>query len=364
MILGVIPARGGSKGIPRKNLRPVCGRPLIAWTIDAARKSKLLDRFVVSTEDAEIKAVAQELGAEVLDRPDELAGDEVLSWEVLDHALEATGADVSVLLQPTSPIRDDDLIDRAVQAFLDDPTLDSLATGYEQPVYPPHGQDHRRQDISSKFVNDGSIVVSKRTALEAGGLFGRNAGTMVTDKEQNIDIDDLFDLWLAEKVLERRLATDPDHIRRDRDRIVGEKFGLGLHFLKACLDHLDEATARRIAETAFKSHTIETWSQTFQGLDEDARVAKILDILEAMPQETNPELTVVERTDRAIEVRATDCAARRVFERHGLADYLSIFCLQDHEVVRLVSPRGRLEIDGLLSTGQEACVERWVFPEK
>jgi N-acylneuraminate cytidylyltransferase len=362
MILGVIPARGGSKGIPRKNLRPICGRPLIAWTIDAAKSSKLLDRFAVSTEDAEIKAVARELGAEVLDRPDELAGDEVLSWEVLKHALDVTKADVSVLLQPTSPIRDDDLIDRAIEKFLADPALDSMATGYEQPIYPPHGQDHRRQDISSKFVNDGSIVVSKRVALEAGGLFGRNAGTMVTDKEQNIDIDDLFDLWLAEKVLEKRLARKPDFIRRDRDRIAGEKFSLGLHFLQACLNSLDDDTARKIAEAAFKSYTIETWGQVFAGLDERQRVTKLLDLLEAMPHQTNPDLEVIERTEHSIDVKAHDCAARRVFEARGLADYLRIFCMQDHEVARLVSPRGRLEIDGLLSTGQEACRERWIFP--
>ncbi len=363
MILGVIPARGGSKGIPRKNLRPICGRPLIAWTIDAARGSKLLDRFVVSTEDAEIKAVARELGAEVLDRPEELAGDAVLSWEVLRHALEVTGAEVSVLLQPTSPIRDDDLIDRAIEVFRNDPALDSLATGYDQPIYPPHGQDHRRQDISSRFINDGSIVVSKRSAIEAGGLFGKKAGTMVTDKEQNIDIDDEFDLWLAEKVLERRLLRDPEHLRRLRDAALTEKFGLGLHFLRACLEELDDDTARRIAETAFKAHTIDNWTKTFEGLDEGQRVARMLDILAAMPAESNPDLTIIERTDRAIEVRATDCAARRVFEKFGLADYLRHFCLQDHEVARLASPRGRLEIDGLLSTGQEACHERWVFPE-
>jgi CMP-N-acetylneuraminic acid synthetase len=363
MILGIIPARGGSKGVPRKNLRPICGRPLIAWTIDAAKNSNRLDRFVVSTEDAEIKAVAQGLGAEVLDRPEELAGDAVLSWEVLKHALEATGAQVSVLLQPTSPVRDDDLIDRAIEAFLADPALDSLATGYEQPIYPPHGQDHRRQDISSRFVNDGSIVVTKRRAIEAGGLFGQKAGTMVTDKEQNIDIDDEFDLWLSEKVLERRLLKDPDYLRRHRDAVLTDKFGLGLYFLRACLEELDDDTARRIADRAFKNYTMDNWSKTFEGLDEKKRVTKMLDILEAMPRESNPDLTVLTRTDRSIEVKATDCAARRVFAEFGLADYLRHFCLQDPEVARLASPRGRIEIDGLLSTGQEACREHWIFPE-
>ena len=202
-ILGIIPARGGSKGIPRKNIKPIFGRPLVAWSIEAAQKSGLLDRFVVSTEDAEIASVSRAHGAEVLDRPAELAGDEVISREVIRHALEATGADVSVLLQPTSPIRDDDLIDRCIRAFLEG-GLDSMATGFMSPVYPPHGQEHRRQDISYVFVNDGSIVVSTRETIMAGSLFGQRRGTMVIGREQNVDIDDEFDFWLAEQILIKR----------------------------------------------------------------------------------------------------------------------------------------------------------------
>ena len=75
MILGVIPARGGSKGVSRKNIKPICGKPLIAWTIEAAKASKLLNRFVVSTEDTEIAQIAERYGAEVLRRPADLATD-------------------------------------------------------------------------------------------------------------------------------------------------------------------------------------------------------------------------------------------------------------------------------------------------
>ena len=205
MILGIIPARGGSKGVPRKNIRPMCDRPLIAWTIDAAKQSRLLDRFVVSTEDREIAAVARRYGAEVLERPAYLAEDDVISRDVIKHALEALNADVSVLLQPTSPVRDHDLIDRVVQAFLDG-DYDSMATGWMNPVYPPHGEEHRRQDISEVFVNDGSVVVSTRQTILNNSLFGEKRGTMVTDKEQNVDIDDAFDFWLAEQVLIKRGA--------------------------------------------------------------------------------------------------------------------------------------------------------------
>jgi CMP-N-acetylneuraminic acid synthetase len=203
MILGIIPARGGSKGIPRKNIRPMCGRPLIAWTIDAARQSRLLDRFVVSTEDREIAAVARRYGAEVLERPAYLAEDHIISRDVIKHAIETLDADVSVLLQPTSPVRDHDLIDRAVQAFLDG-DCDSMATGWMNPVYPPHGEEHRRQDISETFVNDGSVVISTRQTILNNSLFGEKRGILVTDKEQNVDIDDEFDFWLAEQVLIKR----------------------------------------------------------------------------------------------------------------------------------------------------------------
>ena len=205
MILGIIPARGGSKGIPRKNIRPMCGRPLIAWTIDAAKQSRLLDKFAVSTEDREIAAVARRCGAEVLERPVELAGDEVISRDVIKHALLALNADVSVLMQPTSPVRDNDLIDRVLRAFLDG-DYDSMATGWMNPVYPPHGEEHRRQDISEVFVNDGSVVVSTRETILNNSLFGQKRGIMVTDKEQNVDIDDAFDFWLAEQVLIKRGA--------------------------------------------------------------------------------------------------------------------------------------------------------------
>jgi len=202
--LGIIPARGGSKGVPRKNVRPICGHPLIAWTIGAALKSKTLDQVLVSTEDEEIAEISRAYGAEVLDRPAELAVDTALSRDVIAHALKATGAGHSVLLQATSPIRSPDLIDRVVAAFLES-DWDSMATGFEYPLYPPHGVEHRRQDIKHVFVNDGNVIISTSRTVFNQSLFGRKTGTMITSREENIDIDDEFDFWMAEKVLERML---------------------------------------------------------------------------------------------------------------------------------------------------------------
>ncbi|MDR1922356.1 MAG: acylneuraminate cytidylyltransferase family protein [Candidatus Adiutrix sp.] len=203
--LGLIPARGGSKGILRKNIRPICGHPLIAWTIRAALESKLLDEVLVSTEDDEIASVSRAYGAKVLERPAELARDETISRDVVAQALEVTGARHSVLLQPTSPVRSRGLIDRVVAAF-NGGAFDSMATGSEHPLYPPHGVEHRRQDIKYVFVNDGSVIVSTRETVMARSLFGSRAGVLTTSREENVDIDDEFDFWLAEKVLERVLA--------------------------------------------------------------------------------------------------------------------------------------------------------------
>ncbi|MDR0547850.1 MAG: acylneuraminate cytidylyltransferase family protein [Deltaproteobacteria bacterium] len=204
MFLGVIPARGGSKGVPRKNIKPIAGHPLVAWTIKAAKESSLLKRFVVSTEDEEIAAVAKAYGAEVLVRPPELARDETISRLVLAQALDSLGGQNVVLLQPTSPVRRLGLIDRVLDQFLSG-EYDSLATGFLQIQYPPHGVEHRRQDVLTAFVNDGSVIVSQAQTIKNQSLFGARAGTLVTTREENVDIDDEFDFWLAEKILEKGL---------------------------------------------------------------------------------------------------------------------------------------------------------------
>lgn len=206
MILGVTPARGGSKGIPRKNIRPLCGKPLIAWTIEAARASRLLDRYVVSTEDDEIATVARQCGAEVLQRPPELATDETDTVPVLQHVLRQIPADTLVLLQATSPIRDPQLIDRCIQQFRE-AQADSLATGFICNYVEYGKNDLRRQDISGFFYDDGNVYVMDAALVMQGDRYGTRIERVLLDREQNIEIDDDFDLWIAEQVLMRRRPT-------------------------------------------------------------------------------------------------------------------------------------------------------------
>jgi CMP-N-acetylneuraminic acid synthetase len=211
MILGIIPARGGSKGVPRKNIRPICGFPLIAWTIQAARGSRMLERTIVSTEDDEIGRVAASFGAEVWPRPPELARDDTTTLAVLQHVLEGIPADVVVVLQATSPIRDADLIDRCLRRFLE-VKPESLATGWIC-KYVPYGKGANlpRQALSGFFYDDGNVYVIRADNIRQGDRYGRTIEMVLTDREQNAEIDDEFDFWLAEKILEKRLLEGKQH---------------------------------------------------------------------------------------------------------------------------------------------------------
>jgi len=208
MILGITPARGGSKGIPRKNIRELYGKPLIAWTIEAAKRSKLLDRYVVSTEDREIAEVAKRYGAEMIPRPPELATDEATTLSVLQDVLKKIDADIVVVLQATSPIRNDGLIDHCIKRFIDT-GADSLATGFICKYVEYGKQNLRRQDIKGFFYDDGNVYVIRADLIRKGGRFGKKIERVILDREQNIDIDDEFDFWLAEQVLKKRLAKPP-----------------------------------------------------------------------------------------------------------------------------------------------------------
>ncbi len=203
MILGVTPARGGSKGVPRKNIRTIAGKPLIAWTIEAAQASRCLDRFVVSTEDEEIAQVARACGAEVLPRPANLAADEADTLSVLQHVLASIPAEILVLLQATSPVRDPDLIDRCIDRFLKNET-DSLATGFLCRTQEYAKGQVRRQDQEGFFADDGNVYVIKADLLRRGDRHGERIERMLLDREQNLDIDDEFDFWMAEQVLLKR----------------------------------------------------------------------------------------------------------------------------------------------------------------
>ena len=202
-ILGITPARGGSKSIPKKNIKEICGKPLIAWTIEAAKKSRLLDRYVVSTEDKEIAEISKQYGAEVIDRPPELAIDEATTLSVMQDILNKIDADVVVLLQCTSPVRDDGLIDYCINRFLET-KADSLATGFMCQLYEWGTYSARRQDLGGFFHDDGNVYVIKAELIKRGELWGSKMEKVIIGKEQNFEIDDAFDFWLNEQIIKKR----------------------------------------------------------------------------------------------------------------------------------------------------------------
>lgn len=217
-LIGIIPARGGSKGIPRKNIRPLAGKPLIAYTIEAALASRI-DKVVVSTEDAEIAVIAGKLGAEVVTRPPELAQDDTPTLPVLQHAVRETGGrfDAVVTLQPTSPLRTRIHIDEALELFASRPEADSLVSvvrvphsmipesvmtedenHYLRPYVTSTSGPLRRQEKPVYYARNGAAIYVTRAARLADYVFGGNIVPYRMPSLRSLDIDTQEDWELAE----------------------------------------------------------------------------------------------------------------------------------------------------------------------
>lgn len=213
-VLGLIPARGGSKGIPRKNLAPVAGKPLLAWTVDAARGAQELTNVVVSTED---DAIAEAAGVEVLYRPAELAADATPMAAVVRHAIDELSPDVVVLLQPTSPLRRSEHVDAAVRLLLDS-GADCVVSVVEVPhAYRPEslmdlvdgrivarGGATTRQDKGLLYARNGPAVLARQADRVGDDLYAGDCRAYVMDERDSLDVDTPFDLELADLLLRSR----------------------------------------------------------------------------------------------------------------------------------------------------------------
>ncbi|SFB47869.1 N-acylneuraminate cytidylyltransferase [Cohnella sp. OV330] len=222
-VLAVIPARGGSKGVPRKNIRLLNQKPLISWTIDEAHRSAFIDRLIVSTDDTEIAVVASQHGAEVpFFRPAEIAADHTTHVEPILHALSLMhGYDYVVMLQPTSPLRQSVDIDGCISlsasndgaacvtvvetdktpywmyTMKPDQRLDPILTGHAIT---------RRQDAPQTYNLNGAVYVCsvERFIREKAFLTSDTLG-YVMPKDRSYDIDSLFDFKLVEWIMEQQL---------------------------------------------------------------------------------------------------------------------------------------------------------------
>jgi CMP-N,N'-diacetyllegionaminic acid synthase len=218
-VVGLIPAREGSKGLPRKNLAPLAGKPLVTWAIEVSEASDSIDRTVVSTDSEEIATLARELAVDVLGRPPELAADDTPMLDVVLHALrELSGTEVLVLLQPTSPLRRAEHVDEAVR-LLRETGADSVVSVVEVPhQFTPNSLMElregrltplvaatvtRRQDKPTLYARNGPAVLVLRADRVGSpeGLYGGDCRPYVMDARDSIDVDGPLELELAEALL-------------------------------------------------------------------------------------------------------------------------------------------------------------------
>jgi N-acylneuraminate cytidylyltransferase len=220
-VLGVIPARGGSKRVPRKNLRLVGGRPLIAWTIEEAKKSRHIDRLILSSEDDEIIAVAREWGCEVpFKRPAELATDEAEGIGPVLHAVNALpGFEVIVILQPTSPLRTADDIDKCIEQCVctDVPCVVSVTQIDKSPfwMYTLEGTNKLRpllqsEDLAKRcaghpvYTLNGAVYVARVDWLKKSRSFlTEETVGLIMPKARSLDIDTESDFRVLDALISR-----------------------------------------------------------------------------------------------------------------------------------------------------------------
>lgn len=235
-VLAIIPARGGSKGVPGKNIKPIAGKPLIAWMIEAARVSRHITRTIVSTDDEGIAAVAREYGAEVpFLRPKDIAQDLSTDVEFLTHALatlketEGYVPDIVLRLPPTSPLCTSAYIDEGIEKLLSDDSLTAVRPIHEAPKHPyklwkigesgdhlepflpesftgfdePHNLP--RQLFPKVYVHTGAMDVMRRdTIVKQESTSGKKLGYFLMKPEDSINIDSPIDFEIAEILLEKR----------------------------------------------------------------------------------------------------------------------------------------------------------------
>jgi len=223
-IIALIPARGGSKGIPKKNIKNLRGKPLISYSIGPAKKTKYINKVVVSTEDKEIAEISREYGAEIIERPKELAKDESSTIDAILHALEVLKAenynpDIIILLQPTSPLRNAEDIDSAIELFLNSDCESVVSVrevghspywcfeiedGYLKSLFGDEYLRMRRQELEKVYMPNGAIYISTPENLRKyKGFYCLRTIPYIMPPERSIDIDNEIDLMLAELLMKR-----------------------------------------------------------------------------------------------------------------------------------------------------------------
>ncbi len=219
--LAIIPARGGSKRLPRKNVLDLCSKPLIAWSIEAGLNSKYIDKVVVSSDDDKILEISKQFGAETIKRPDELATDTASSFDAIKHTIENVEKyDYVVLLQPTSPLRSGQHIDEAIE-LLGSKNADAIVSVCEMdhsPLWsntlPEDGdmshfirdevKNKRSQDMETYYRLNGAIYICKTNRLLEEKTFFIKDGIFAykMNREGSVDIDEEIDFMITKAIMD------------------------------------------------------------------------------------------------------------------------------------------------------------------
>ena len=221
MILVVIPARGGSKGIPRKNLRLLDNKPLISYAIGVAKAAQYVDDVVVTTDDSQIALIAEKFGASVVRRSEELSHDDALLDPVVHDAmiqkekLAFDEYDIVITLQPTSPLIKTQTLDAAIEKF-DDFGVDSvisvvddrhLSWGYDEDnkrYFPNYIERVNRDDLPKSYRETGAILATRRSFVQENSRLGTNIGIIEVSREESVNIETYQDWWMAENYLRKK----------------------------------------------------------------------------------------------------------------------------------------------------------------
>lgn len=287
-ILAVIPARGGSKGIPKKNIRLMAGKPLISYSIETALSSRYDIDVVVSTDDEQISLISEMYGADTIIRPDELAQDNVTLDPVIFHALTTVeqknhiSYDVVITMQPTSPLLTANTFDSAIDYFLTgnyDTVLSCinhphLAWGYENDkIVPLYKERLNRQYLPKHFLETGAFFISKRDKVTKETRFGENVSVFELPLNESVDIDYPQDWWVAERhLLKKNIILRPIGYKEVGTGHIQRCLQLAHSFIEHnilfVLDEKSDIAVNKIKESFFPYRVIKNEDEIYDIIDE------------------------------------------------------------------------------------------------
>lgn len=360
-ILAIIPARAGSKGIPRKNVRLLNGKPLVSYSIENAVNSEYITHVAVSTDDIEVKTIAKKYDTYIIDRPAELCGDSVTLDSVIYHAAEEmkiqTGItfDLVITMQPTSPLLTVDVLDDAIKNHIEMDT-DTTISGVNEPhlawserngeVYPLYEKRLNRQYLPKHLKETGAFVITKGEFVKPTGRFGNKISIFETPVKQSIDIDTWQDWVLTEAQMKRKNIL----FRIDGYSEIGTghiyrslllAYSLTEHNVMFCLTHKSDIGIEKIKNSFFKYYVIKNDNDIFEIIEKENIDIIVNDILDTdanyIKSLKQHNVRVVNFEDIGSGSIEADAVINALYEKSGItanayygSDY---YCLRDEFII-------------------------------